>query len=211
MPLVVDELQPRRRRCSVHVAHPQLHRDRRLHGEQHRRLRAEAEVLRSLSDVERDRRLAPSGLARVDQREGVLDVQAAQHRGHRRSREHLHVEKAVAAPLDVLVLAEMRLLHPLARQPGHAGVDRSRLRAADAQPRRAAALVEDLDNRRRVARLLQHRGRGASRHPDAGLGIDMDDEQHAIVEELLEPVGIARPGGCGRHPGATPGATGAPR
>ncbi len=130
----------------------------------------------------------------------VLDVQAAQHRGHRRSGEHLHVEKAVTAPLDVFVLPELLLLHPLACQPGHAGVDRSRLRAADAQPWRAAALVEDLDNRRRVASLLQDRGSRASRNLDPHLGIDVDDEHDAIVEELLQFVGIAGLCGCGHVP-----------
>jgi hypothetical protein len=64
-------------------------------------------------------------------------------------------------------------------------------------------------DRRFLAGLLQQGG-GPSANLDARLGIDVNDDQHAIVEELLELVGIARLGGGVQIP-AERGATGAPR
>ena len=55
----------------------------------------------------------------------------------------------------------------------------------------AAAFVDDLDDHRRVAGLLQDRGRRSSRHPHARLGIDVHREQHPWIQPLLKRLRIA--------------------
>jgi hypothetical protein len=109
--LLVLELKPACRGVAIVVEHAQAHRHCRLHREQDRRVRPETQILRALAHVERDGCLTPPRFARVDQRDSVFELESVQIGGHGRSREQLDIEKPIGASLDVLVLAEMLLLH----------------------------------------------------------------------------------------------------
>ena len=169
----------------------ECHRDRRLHGEQHRHFRAKPEVLRSLPHVERDCGLAAPGLARIHQRHRVLGFEPAEVRRHRRRGEQLQLEKAIRAPFGVLVFTQVLLLHPVAGELRHARVYGSRLRAPDAEPLRATAFVDDLHEHRRIAGLLQHRRRRSPFHSHARFRIDVHREQHSRIEQFLQPLRVA--------------------
>ncbi len=189
--LPVLELKPARRRRAVVVQHLEWHRDRRLHGEQHRDFRAKPEVLRSLPHVEGDCGLAAPGLARIHQRHRVLGFEPAEVRRHRRRGEQLQLEKAIRAPFGVLVFTQVLLLHPVAGELRHARVYGSRLRAPDAEPLRATAFVDDLHEHRRIAGLLQHRRCRSPFHSHARFRIDVHGEQHSRIEQFLQPLRIA--------------------
>ena len=100
-------------RRSVVVENVQLDGNGRSHGEQHGDLCPKSEILCALPEIKRDGRLATSGFARIHQRDRVLDLESAQHRRHRRRREHLEIKKPIGAPIDVLVLTQVLLLHPV--------------------------------------------------------------------------------------------------
>ncbi len=191
VPLAIHELEPAGGRCPVVVQDAEPDRDGGLHGEQDGDLGAKPEVLRPLAHVKRDRGLAPARLARIDQRERVLGFEPAQVRRHRRGGEHLQIEKAIGLARGVLVLAQALLLHPLAGEPRHARVDRARLRAPDAEPLHAGALVDDLHDHRRVAGLLQHRRRRSTRDLDPRFRVDVHGEQHMGIEQFLQPLRVA--------------------
>ena len=108
MARLVAEREPADGRLAVEVGDRELHRDGRLHVEQHRHFAAEAEVLGPLADVEADRRLALAGLAAVDQGDGVLDLQAAEAVRHRRRGEHLDLEE----PARLRVVLGVALVRP---------------------------------------------------------------------------------------------------
>ena len=112
--LAIDELETTDRRRPIVVQHAELHGDGWLHGEEHGRLGAKPEILRSLSRIEGDRGLPAPRFARVHQRDRVLDLEPTQSRGHGCGGEHLHVEKTIRPLLDVLVHPQVLLLHPLA-------------------------------------------------------------------------------------------------
>jgi hypothetical protein len=66
------------------------------------------------------------------------------------------------------------------------------LRAADPEPLGPATFVDDLDDDRRVARLLQHRWRRTPLDSHARFRIDVHREQHTAIEQLLQGLRIAR-------------------
>src|SRR5437867_2584967 len=82
----------------------------------------------------RTRYSAPPGLAAVNERDDVLDLQAAQRRGQRWLREQFHLEEPPWLAGPGFVLAQDRLVLPLHAQPGHAGVGRTGLRTGDPEP-----------------------------------------------------------------------------
>ena len=91
VPRGIGDREPCDRRLPVEVLHAQFHRDRGLHVEEHGHFTAEAEVLVPLSDVEADGGLALARFRGVDQRDGVLDLEAAEFRRERRRGVHLHL------------------------------------------------------------------------------------------------------------------------
>jgi hypothetical protein len=182
----VEEGEPGRRRGPVGVSDGQPDGDGRPDFEEDRGLAPEAEVLRPLADVEPDRRLAAARLTAVEQRQGVLDLQAAQPGRKRRIGEHLRLEEPLLRPAAVLVVDEGELVLPGHAQLGDPRVDRPGLRAADPEGLRDRAFVEHLDDDRRVPCLLEHRRRRPPGDLDARLGVDRDDEQDVRVDEALD-------------------------
>jgi hypothetical protein len=83
------------------------------------------------------------------------------------------------------------LLHPLTGEAAHPRVDGSGLRAAETQALRPPAFVDDLDDHRRVAGLLQSGGRRPTCDPHARFGIDVHGEQHPRIQPFLKRRGVA--------------------
>lgn len=92
---LVEKREPARGGLAVLVEHDQFHRHRGLHVEQHRHLRAEADVLCPLPDVERQHAFAFARLAAVDEQHGIFHLEPAQLLGHRLFDVHLEVEEAI--------------------------------------------------------------------------------------------------------------------
>src|SRR5262249_20755290 len=128
-------------------------------------------------DIESERGLPLTGLAAVDERETILDLETAEVGGHWLLVEDFHIEEAVLVGLDVARAA--------------AGEDRPGLWTRDAQRLGDGAVVDDLEQHRRVAALLQlDRGRPAGRL-DARLRVEADHDEDVRVEQFLELFGIA--------------------
>jgi hypothetical protein len=178
-------------RSAVVIGNFELHARGGPHVEQNRRLAAKAEVLVALLDIEADRRFAFAGLVRIDESDRVLDLQAAEFVGERRSGEHLDREEAVFVARRVLVLAQSGLLLALHREVGHAGIDGTGLRAGDAEPLRAGAFIDDLEEHRGETAMLKRCRRGTAEHLDARFGIDGDRQKDVLVERALNRRSVA--------------------
>ena len=70
----------------------------RRRGEEQRGFAAETEVLRALADIEGQRGLALSGIARIERDETILEAQAAQGGLERRLVEGLEIQPADRLP-----------------------------------------------------------------------------------------------------------------
>src|SRR5437763_1408410 len=82
-------------RLAVLVRYEQLDRNRGADVEQDRHLRAEAQVLGALANVELQNRLAFAGLAGVDQCEGIFNLETAQLIGERVGGIHVYIQEAI--------------------------------------------------------------------------------------------------------------------
>ena len=167
------------RRSSVLVPHVEHHRHRGLALKQDVDVAAETQVLRSLTDVEADPRLALAGIARIDLDDPVLQAQARQRSLERAVTKHGHVGPA----LDDLGGADRLLgLGPARRRL----VDRGRVRALRDKLRRDARQVVDLDQEHRPTLLHKPRRRGSLPRFDPALGVDLDADQTVFVEHALD-------------------------
>ena len=151
--------------------------------EEDRRVVAEADVLRALTDVDSERCLALSGVTAVELQDAVFDGESGERRQERRLVERLQIEPAVGD-----VARRDRLLRPRvhAESAAPAREDAQRLRARDAQGRGHAGLVAHLDEKRAPALLDELGTRAPLRDVDAALGIDVDVEEAVAVEDLLD-------------------------
>ena len=135
---------------------------RRPHGEQHRHLRTEAEILRPLAHVELERRLALAGLARLQPQQEVLERLAAQPLAQGRL-HHGRLQPLVGSGLAVAANLRSRHRH----RPGD------------------ARLVDDLHQHGHLLPLAQLRSRRAADRLHPALGVDGDGKQAIGIEQLL--------------------------
>ena len=162
--------------------------------EQDRHLASKPDVLRSRSDIESNLCLPLSRLAARYQRDGILHVQTAQPRRHRARLEHVDFEKTILA-VDVLIFQHLRLCHPRQAVLRRAGIDRSRLRRADPEMAAHRRAIDNLHEKRRVPVLLQRRLRRTAGDFDPHLWIHPHFKEHTLVEDFLQSLPVARPGG----------------
>src|SRR4030095_2529798 len=120
-----------------------------------RQFSSETQVLSPLAGIERDDRFALSCFTGINQRQCILDLQAAQVSGHGWRRKHFDLKKTII-PIDILVLAQMLLPFSLHAELGYTGIDRPRLRTVDPERKRGGALVDDLDQEGSEAALLKN-------------------------------------------------------
>ncbi len=182
----IDEREVRHRGRAVVVANSEPDRDRRVHVEEDRQLATKAEVLGALADIEADRGFSFAGFAAVEQREGKFDPESTQALRHRLGRHHLDLKEAPGrSPADLAVF-QMPLILSRHAQIGCPCRDRAGLRAGDSNRFGGRGLVDDLDDDRRKAGLLQHRRCWATTHFDSFFRIDRDDEKHVVIQEFLK-------------------------
>ena len=148
-----DELPGRRR--AVVVEDRQLHAHGRLALEEDRHFVAKADVLRSLADVEADRRFALALVAAVDLHDAIFEVEAGELGDERLIVEHLDVHPAVGHVFG---------LHGRLRigAAGGASVERRGVGTGRPQVGGHAAFVVDLDEEDAPA-LLDELCRGCDR------------------------------------------------
>ena len=195
--LGVADDQARRGRPATLVGDVQRDVGRGNDAEEHRRIVAEADVLRALSDVSGKRRLAPPGISAVELQDSILDRESRQRRYERRFVEELQIEPAVGdvARRDRLLRTRT---HTEAARP--AREDAHRLRARQAQRRGDPGLVANFDQERAPALLHELRGCLSLRDVHAALGIDVHVEQTMTIEHVLDA--------CGGCPLVTAGGSG---
>ena len=181
----IAKLQPCRGRPTASIAHRQPHRARGQHVEQHRHFRAKAEVLRALTDVKLQCRLAFAGLVAVNQNDGVLRLQAAEARQHRRFAKHLHRQESPLGALDVFVVLQLRLRLSSQDSQRRAGIHRACLRTPHPHRPRHGGVVEHFYKERRKAALPQFRLRRPTLHLDTQFGIYRNRCQHMRIEHFL--------------------------
>ncbi len=181
--LRIADRERRRRRLAAFVEDAQPYLGRRQDAEEDRRVVAEADVLRALPDVGRERCFALPGVTAVELQDAVFDRESGERRQERRLVEQLQIEPAVGD-----VARRDRLLRPRAHAESAAPAreDAKGLRARDAQGRGHAGLVAHLDEKRAPALLDELGARAPLCYVDAAFGIDMDVEEAVAVEDFLD-------------------------
>jgi hypothetical protein len=136
-------------------------------GEQQIDFAAKAEILRALSDVERELSFPLTGIARVELQKAVFQFQARKARPHGLLVEHLDVQKTAGN-----------------QSFGTAG-EPARIRTIGGQNRRDIGFVLHFDQERAPA-LLDQLGLGRPfLHFDAAFWIDIHEHQTMAVENAL--------------------------
>ena len=175
-----------RRRLAAFVEDAQPDFARRQDAEEDRRVVAEADVLRALTDIGGERCFALAGVTAVELQDAVFDGKSGERRQERWFVEDVEIEPAVGD-----VARRDRLFRPRAHAEAAAPAreDTKRLRARDAQGRSHAGLVAHLDEKGAPALLDELGTRAPLRHVDAAFGIDVDVEETVAVEDFLDPRG----------------------
>ena len=190
VPSPVPEGEAAAGRPAVEIFNGQPDRDGGADVEEDGHIAAEAQVLTPLADVEAQGRLAFARLAAVEERDSIFQLQAAEPGGHGLAGEDLHCQEAVPVPARVLVFGELSLILAAHAERCHAAVNRSRLWALDAQRLRDGAVVDDLDQDRGKAGLLEDRPGRTARRLDARFRIQRNDHEDMRVEQFLELAGV---------------------
>ena len=188
----VEECKPACRRLAIVIPNGKPHRNRRANSEQDRQFSPEAQVLSSLAGIEPDDRFALSCFTGVNQRQCILDLQAAQVSGHGWRRKHFDLKKTII-PIDILVLTQMLLPFSLHAELGDTGIDRARLRTGDPERQSGRALIDDFDQEGSEAALLKNCRRRPARNFDSNFRIQMNGKQNLPIQQLLNLSGVPSP------------------
>ena len=178
-PHPVPKDERRHRRPAVLVADVEHDATAGFASEKNVDVTSETQVLRSLTDVEADLRLALARIAAVNLHDPVFEAQPRKSTLERTILIHDHVGPA----LDDLGSGRSKSFG--SGLPGRPPVERSGVGAVGGQLGRDARLVVDLDQEDRPSVLDQaSRGRPL-RGLDPALGVDLDPDQAMVVQDAL--------------------------
>ena len=169
----------RHARPPVLVANAQRHITRLCDIEEHGGAVAESDVLGAGTQRRPDLRLTPSAVAAVEQHNPVFELQTGKLRLHRLLPVGVEIEPSIGH-----VRRPDRLRSH--GEPCPAAVNRSRLRALQAEHARHTSFIAHFHEIRTPALLDQSRRRGGPVHRDPALGIDANGQQTARIQNLLD-------------------------
>ncbi len=131
----------------------------------------------------------------MNEGKSVFHFQPAQMGCHRWTCEHFEVDELIGPCDDDFRLPERFALHSLRAERRHARVELSSLRTGDMKLFGHSTEIDDLNNDRRVTALLQHGLAWTAPCFDARFRIQFHDEQHVVIEHLLQALGLLLPRG----------------